>query len=142
MRLLRRALRRSPRCLLGVLLAFAIEILQPAVSPTWHRHAGGDRPHVHLGPLVLVRDGAARSVAVGGDRAGTERRDGKPTIGAAGRSGLHAHLSHPLQLGETDVAVPARPAARVTSAGAPRRDDPAARGNRVSQARAPPSALV
>ncbi len=81
---LRRAFEARPRLVLGILLAFAIEIV-PSVAPLTHHHAGGDRSHVHAVPLV----GSARPVAW---RPSTDDgRQGRLERASAGR---HPHFTH------------------------------------------------
>jgi hypothetical protein len=145
---LRHALRGRPRLILWIMLAFAIQVLRPAVHPIAHRHPGDDRPHVHVGDAVFaIGQGAADlpRVANAGVAAPTlpvRPGDTRTGLRAVHDPGLHVHL--PLPAHTVRLAPPATVSPHVVltrwSAQAPSVQPAASR--RPGQARSPPSAFA
>src|SRR2546427_678445 len=92
----RHALQARPRLVLGILLAFGIEALRPTFHSVSHHHAGGERPHVHLGDIVTRRpsfDGGAFSLPSG---IGVESQTTSTTTTTYHGPGLRASRATPL----------------------------------------------
>ena len=129
MRDFRRWLRRRPRLLLAVLLAFGIQIAPPPSSVVSHAHADGGVAHTHAGRIIV-------GAAVRGSECG---RDGLST--APGRN-LHEHGVQPL----AGLAAPSGPSsgpslAASTVVGRPALGERAA-AYRATRARGPPAPVV
>lgn len=127
---LRRWLRASPRALLVVLLAFAIEIVPAPSALVQHRHTHGDAVHVHVG-----RIGGGYSLATSTDGADAPHADG---LYAATASGVHRHFASPVVVGAMPAIAPLVPGGLVVPLPPLVAVDVLAVAVRPGHARAPP----
>jgi hypothetical protein len=130
---------RRQRLIAVLLLAFAIDSVRPLVDPTTHRHAGGDRPHVHAGG---VSGGSGHTLLFSSGLTRQPLASGIHVLPASDTAPRHAHLYRPLQVAHV-VPPPALPAlAERPPIHARTRDDVRAATGRPASARAPPPLLA
>ena len=97
-----RDLRRRPRFIAGLLLAFCIDMLRPVVHPVAHQHPGGERPHVHVGDVVAARPFSPQVVAA---RVASVP-PGATAVQTSTSSGLHVHLFRSLHVAHVAPLTP------------------------------------
>ncbi|MBI3770481.1 MAG: hypothetical protein HY271_18580 [Deltaproteobacteria bacterium] len=133
-----RQIRRRPRLIVGLLLAFCIDTLRPAVHPAAHHHAGGELPHMHVGDVATER-GAGRSLLFGADLTPPPApARGRRAFTASPQVDLHVHLLRPLHVAHVAPLAPVPTIERHLIARANVYEGERAASTRPGQARSPP----
>jgi len=132
----------------ALVLAFAIEMLQPAARPRVHRHHGDERPHVHAGTAHAIAGtrlggGAEVDSAPGQGAAASDRVDEWPAssdgITATRAAGVHMHVTPPVRVASSRAGVDFLPHPFVSRLALPRPEDCPAPLILSAAARGPPA---